>query len=408
MRVSTEFRKIKSLEINGKFENGCSHANNMEIAELSSYSVLHAIRLITMLAVLIKFMIQSSKYESNKSTSKSTLSKDFKFLKNTTLINILSLLCAAICTSVVFTTRSVYYYVDNVIVGSYDWNYGILKYTQILEFTFYGINLISLELFLLCQLHTTFEKTTYAITRNILKILSICIVCHAMFIVIGLVISAVELGDHSWIFLGISIFTTIILSSIISFMFSNRLFTLMINLRQSIINNDLNNKSVSPSPSIVPVPSVSSINDSININIQSNYDNNSDINISLSDKQVKLLKTITKHTVLILFITVMLCSYFICHSILYQFEIDNEIIVVFLWYIIDGSTLTIPICLWLSFIFGKKEYNFLCSQCHSCCFRCFEYFAMKKLEKKYSANDNNVIDLQVEHDKKNDNHLVPY
>ena len=385
----------------------------MEIGELISYSGLHVLRFIIIVTVLIKFINQSSKHKSSKCKSKSTLSKEFKFLKNTTLINILSILCGSVCTGIIFIIKSVYFYVDNIIIDSDEFNYDILKYTRILQFTFYTTGVMSLELFLLCQLYTTFEKTTHAISRNTLKIFFICIICQGIFSTNNLVLFSIEPGYLTLILLGVNVVLTIVICSIISFMFSNRLFKIMINLRQSIINN----KCMSPpSPSIIP--SISSINDSMgmqsNPNTNSNININININISLSDRQVKLLKTITKHTVLILFITIMLSSYFICYFILYHFDIKNKIIVVFLWYITRGSLLSVPICLWLSFTFAKKEYNFVCNQCHSCCFRCFECFAMQKLEKKYLDNNNNnqdncnhMIDLQVYQDRKNDTHLMP-
>ena len=114
----------------------------------------------------------------------------------------------------------------------------------------------------------------------------------------------------------------------------------------------------------------------------SSSNNNLD-KLDLTERQVVLLDTITKRTLLIFF----QCFFTIIHAIL---KIVLGVTGInsnhgqVLWIVckigIMIAYVVNPLCIWLSFVFAKKEYNVLCKCFHRRFYRCCKLCAMYKLD----------------------------
>lgn len=221
---------------------------------------------------------------------------------------------------------------------------------------FFYIAVVALFTFEIVRLYICFDGTVFALTKPAIIGLCLLIACTVMPFGITVIIYNYTLQYNQTyiaheIYLASLIISVIgvgLVPFVISMIFCAKLFKLMISMRSTI----------------------------------GNYNDEDLMDVQLSPRQVSLLDTITKQTLLAIIQTIFFVGNGIGQFIIEYFSFEKyPIFWVFGNTIIAISGVISPLCVWLSFIFAQDQYSVGCHHCHQQCGRCFTHLATNRLYK---------------------------
>ena len=220
--------------------------------------------------------------------------------------------------------------------------------------------MLSLYIFQVCRLYDTFKETQYKISLKTICFLVLLIILAAITSGLSFVEYFIDATGMYGLF--ISHFLFAVLPCIVTFLFAKKLYKVLITMRQSIAHE------------------IAADTKAIDVIIRTNSE--------LTERQTKLLETITKQALLSTFeisFLIGLAFIWLIMSIMIKSNETNT----FLWDLMLGIDIIgafsvfigLYCVVWLSFSFANKEYNYLCvkCKCHGCYFTCFEKIATKSI-----------------------------
>ena len=302
---------------------------------------------------LIVFVIQSSKHkkqvQSNSSSTKCSQAKQ-KLYDRIEKLAISVFIC-----SIGYGTSLILWYF-------YEFT-ALCKIIATIYSIFLGFTSATIVLFYLNRFYISFRDTAFEPTSKFIKIFVCVAVMASILIAIGLYLRITNSVDNKEkdslrsvgsFLLSISWMTDVGLYLLLAYLFSKKLFLLVLMQQQSSItmtsHNNINTLS--------PIEIISEKSSSVD---------------SLSENQLDLIDGIAKQATLMIIATI--AGIIMPLAIVLAAIYSNDDYVFAMYFIVRGIVMVVsPTILWLSFVFASKQYNFCCGRIHklnySCCIQC--------------------------------------
>ena len=245
---------------------------------------------------------------------------------------------------------------------------------QTIYASFRTIGFLMLYTFFVLRFYLSFKDSAYQVNKRTIYILIILLVAAFIATSFSIVEFAI-LRSNTLFSLVIALLIFALFPIIISFLFAKKLYTITITLRRSVMH---------PNP---PPPESPGSKSGISTSSLDMEDDHDDISVHFTERQITLLNTITKQTLLSSILAISLTLVWIIlliASILINIKYSRKGYGIILWLIVEiGDALfgiLLHICsyiaVWFSFIFAQKEYQWCCNRAHQWCLTKFSHRAM--------------------------------